>query len=43
VRGRVVRTVTQEGYEDRILNSINEPMRFFDADLDLRDPELALL
>jgi N-hydroxyarylamine O-acetyltransferase len=43
VRGRVVRTVTPEGYEDRILNSADELVRFFDEELDLRDPELASL
>jgi N-hydroxyarylamine O-acetyltransferase len=43
VRGRVVRTVTPQGYEDRILNSADELARFFDEELDLRDPELASL
>jgi N-hydroxyarylamine O-acetyltransferase len=43
VRGRVVRTVTPQGYEDRILNSADELVRFFDEELDLRDPELASL
>ncbi len=43
VRGRVVRTVTPDGYEDRILNSADELVRFFDEELDLRDPELASL
>jgi N-hydroxyarylamine O-acetyltransferase len=43
VRGRVVRTVTPEGYEDRVLNSADELVRFFDEELDLRDPELASL
>jgi N-hydroxyarylamine O-acetyltransferase len=43
VRGRVVRTVTPEGHEDRILNSADELVQFFDEELDLRDPELASL
>lgn len=43
VRGRVVRTVTPKGYEDRILNSADELVRFFDEELDLRDPELGSL
>lgn len=43
VRGRVVRTVTAQGHEDRILNSADELVRFFDEELDLRDPELASL
>jgi len=43
LRGRVVRTVTACGYEDRILNSADELVRFFDEELDLRDPELASL
>jgi N-hydroxyarylamine O-acetyltransferase len=43
VRGRVVRIVTPEGYEDRILNSADELVRFFDEELDLRDPELGSL
>lgn len=43
VRGRVVRTVTPDGYEDRILNSADELVRFFDKELDLRDPELVSL
>jgi len=43
VRGRVVRTVTAEGYEDRLLNSADELVRFFDEELNLRDPELASL
>jgi N-hydroxyarylamine O-acetyltransferase len=43
LRGRVVRTVTQHGYEDRILNSADELVRFFDEELDLRDPDLASL
>jgi N-hydroxyarylamine O-acetyltransferase len=43
VRGRVVRTVTPEGHEDRILNSADELVRFFDEELDLRDPELGSL
>ncbi|MEI9930424.1 MAG: hypothetical protein WDM89_07685 [Rhizomicrobium sp.] len=43
VRGRVVRTVTPEGYEDRVLNNANELVRFFDEELDLRDPELPSL
>jgi N-hydroxyarylamine O-acetyltransferase len=43
VRGRVVRTVTPEGHEDRVLNSADELVQFFDEELDLRDPELASL
>ena len=43
LRGRVVRTVTPDGYEDRILESAEELVRFFDEELDLRDPELASL
>jgi N-hydroxyarylamine O-acetyltransferase len=43
VRGRVIRNVTPEGHEDRILNSANELVRFFDEELGLRDPELASL
>ncbi|HWA03833.1 MAG TPA: arylamine N-acetyltransferase [Rhizomicrobium sp.] len=43
VRGRVVRTVTADGCEDRILNSADELVRFFDEELNLRDPELGSL
>jgi len=43
VRGRVVRTVTPDGYDDRILNGADELVRFCDEELDLRDPELASL
>ena len=43
VRGRVVRRVTPDGHDDRILNSADELVRFFDEELDLRDPELASL
>jgi N-hydroxyarylamine O-acetyltransferase len=43
LRGRVVRTVTPQGFTDRTLDSADELVRFLDEEYGLKMPEAASL